>query len=256
MSIPVSHVYVGEAPESIDRSSNEAYQADRDEFNPGETLRFKRATFTDESPEVWTFRVAEDGRPHKVGPAIKIGRVTPSARWTPTEPGRWEVHTRPEKPDKPKSERPDTKITGYTVEPGDGNAGEETSGSADDWTNTEEPGPEIEPENYAGIVNADNEQGIALAPDLRRAGASLDENGATVNLPNGETVEVGAIEDSDEVARYIEGDRAGEVIDADQSALDDSDASTNSSDGLPSDLGSGATAVVVLALVYAARRYA
>lgn len=167
MSIPPSHVYVAEAPESIDRSSNEAYQADRDEFNPGETLRFKRATFVNENPEVWTFRVDQDGGRHKVGPATKIGRISPSARWTAGPPGRYEIHTRPIKPDKPKSERPDTKITGYTVEPGDGNAGEETVGSAGDWTNTEEPSnPLGELADKPGFVN-DGDGGAEVAPALR-----------------------------------------------------------------------------------------
>lgn len=79
---------------------------------------------------------------------------------------------------------------------------------------------QIDPEEYAGIVNAGNDEGIALAPALRREGAALGPEGATVNLPDGETVEVGAISDADEVARYVEGDRAGEVVDADRGAVD------------------------------------
>jgi len=82
-------------------------------------------------------------------------------------------------------------------------------------------GPDpIDPSEYAGIVNADNDQGVALAPALRREGASIGPDGATVNLPDGETVEVGAISEADEVARYVEGDRAGEVVDADREAVD------------------------------------
>lgn len=78
----------------------------------------------------------------------------------------------------------------------------------------------IDPSEYVGIVNAGNEEGVALAPALRREGASLGPEGATVNLPDGETVDVGAISEADEVARYVEGDRAGEVVDADRGAVD------------------------------------
>jgi hypothetical protein len=106
---------------------------------------------------------------------------------------------------------------------------------------------EVDPSNYAGIVNADNDEGVALAPTLRREGASLGPDGATVTLPDGETVDVGAISDSDEVARYLEGDDAGGVVDADQPAVD-SDSSSGGSGGM---IG-GAVAVVLALLVGAA----
>jgi hypothetical protein len=108
----------------------------------------------------------------------------------------------------------------------------------------------LDPSNYAGIVNADNEEGIALAPRLRREGASLGPEGATVNLPDGRTVEVGAIQEADEVARVIDGENAGDVIDADQPATDSGDGQTSGS----GDLGMAAAVVGVLALGYAATR--
>lgn len=230
MSLPPSHVYVAEAPSSIDRSSASAVQSDSDKIESGETLRFKRATFVSSSPEVWVMRVDPNTR-RQVGPSTKIGRISPSARWTAGRPGRYEVHTRPTKPDKPKSERPDTKITGYTVESGSGNTGEETVGDPSDWTNTEEPGPDIDPANYRGIVNADNEEGVALAPELRREGASLGPDGATVTLPDGETVDVGAIDEADEVARVLDGPNAGDVIEADQPAVDGDPSSSSGGSG-------------------------
>jgi hypothetical protein len=111
------------------------------------------------------------------------------------------------------------------------------------------PTTTVDPADYAGIVNADNEEGIALAPALRRAGADLGPQGATVTLPDGETVEVGAIEDADEVARVLEGDDAGEVIDADQDAAGgESSGSSNTSSG--DTFGAGGVAAVALALAY------
>jgi hypothetical protein len=109
------------------------------------------------------------------------------------------------------------------------------------------PEETVDPSNYAGIVNADNEEGIALAPALRREGASLGPEGATVTLPDGETVDVGAISEADEVARYLQGDGAGDVVDADQPAVD-----TGSSSGGGGGMIGGAVAVVLALLVGAA----
>jgi hypothetical protein len=236
-------VYVGEAPESIDRSSNAAYQADGDRFEPGETLRFKRATWSDLEGPVYAFRVNESSNyREKVGPATRIDSVNAHARWTAGTPGRYEVWTVPRKPAKT-GEMPGEKVTAYTVESGDGNRGEETVGSADDWTNVDSS-TQIDPSNYAGIVNADNEQGIALAPSLRREGASLGSDGATVTLPDGETVEVGAISEADEVARYTSGSNAGDIVDADQDAAN-TESSTNSDA-----IGASGTILGALALAY------
>jgi hypothetical protein len=102
---------------------------------------------------------------------------------------------------------------------------------------------EIDPSDYAGIVNADNSQGIALAPRLRREGFGLSPEGATVTLPDGETVEVGAISDEDEVARYLEGDEADDVIDADQDATDSGDSTGSSSSMEPAAAAAGLLAI-------------
>jgi hypothetical protein len=114
------------------------------------------------------------------------------------------------------------------------------------------PEETVDPSNYAGIVNADNAEGIAPAPALRRAGVTLGPDGATVNLPDGQTVEVGAIQEADEVARYVEGDQAGGVVDADQPAADQPEESNTNGSGA----GVGAAAVVaaLLALGYGATR--
>jgi hypothetical protein len=108
-------------------------------------------------------------------------------------------------------------------------------------------GESIDPSDYAGIVNADNEEGIALAPRLRREGAELGSDGAMVNLPDGETVEVGAISEADEVARYVDGDDAGDVIDSDQPATDSDSSRSGAADGM----GAAGAALGVLALGYA-----
>lgn len=116
-----------------------------------------------------------------------------------------------------------------------------------------EPDTSIDPANYAGIVNADNETGVALAPSLRREGASLGPEGATVQLPDGRTVEVSQIQDADEVARVIDGPNQGDVIESDQSATSGG-SSGSSGDGQTTSDGQGfgmaAAAVGVLALGY------
>jgi hypothetical protein len=105
------------------------------------------------------------------------------------------------------------------------------------YTYTEPPeyepvGPEIDPEDYRGIVNADNDAGVALAPALRREGMDLGPDGATVELPDGETVEVGQITESDEVTRYLEGDRAGDVVESDQDVVSDPTSSSGGGSGM------------------------
>jgi hypothetical protein len=122
--------------------------------------------------------------------------------------------------------------------------------------NYDPDGPEpIDPSNYAGVVNADNDEGIAPAPRLRQNGVELGPDGATFELPDGSTVDVGAIEDEDEVARYIEGDQAGEVVDADQPATDSGSDSSSSGTGATTstgDLGPAVAVVALLGLGYAA----
>jgi hypothetical protein len=133
---------------------------------------------------------------------------------------------------------------------------EDTSTDPTDFNsrNTSNPDP-IDPSNYAGVVNSDNEEGIAPAPELRKEGVELGPEGATFKFPDGTTAEVGAIEDPDEVARYVDGENAGEVIDADQPASDsDSDSSSSGTDATTStgDLGPAAAVVALLGLGYAA----
>jgi len=128
---------------------------------------------------------------------------------------------------------------------------DESAGDAEQVSEGVDPDAgEIDPSNYAGIVNADNSQGIALAPRLRREGFDLSPEGATVTLPDGETVEVGAISDEDEVARYLEGDETSDVIDADQDATDSSDSTGSSS----SSIEPAAAAAGLLAIGYALTR--
>lgn len=118
--------------------------------------------------------------------------------------------------------------------------------------NDSEPGPDIDPANYAGIVNADNDEGVALAPALRREGASLGPDGATVTLPDGETVDVGAIEEADEVARVLEGENAGDVIEADQPAVDGDPSSSSGGSGPDSGVIGAVGVGIVLLLAGAA----
>ncbi|QGX95006.1 hypothetical protein EI982_09485 [Haloplanus rallus] len=115
------------------------------------------------------------------------------------------------------------------------------------------PNPDpIDPSNYAGIVNADNEQGVALAPALRREGVVLGADTSTVTLPDGETVDVGAIKESDEVARYIEGDNAGDVVESDQPATDSGPSSSGGSGSGSGMIGAvGAGVVLILAAIAA-----
>jgi hypothetical protein len=128
---------------------------------------------------------------------------------------------------------------------------DESAGGAEQVSEGVDPDAgEIDPSNYRWIVNADNEEGIAPAPVLRRRGVELGPDGATFRFPDGETVDVGAVEEADEVARYLEGADAGDVIDADQDATDSGD-STGSSN---SSIEPAAAAAGLLALGYALTR--
>ncbi|WP_251327921.1 hypothetical protein [Haloplanus pelagicus] len=137
-----------------------------------------------------------------------------------------------------------------TISP-DWNEGDPSPPGAVETVPTTNDAPEIDPSDYAGIVNADNEQGIALAPALRREGASLGPQGATVELPDGRTVEVGAIQDADEAARYVDGPNQGEVIDADQPAAGSGSSGTDPTTST-GDLGPAVAVVALLGLGYAA----
>ena len=108
---------------------------------------------------------------------------------------------------------------------------------------------DIDPANHRWIVNADNSEGAAPAPVLRRQGVEIGPNGATFRFPNGKTVDVGAIEDADEVARHLEGADAGDVIEADQDAASgDGSASSSSSGGLAA--GAAAATLGVAYLIH------
>lgn len=216
----LNSIDITEAPEDINRSSHETVIEDGSEFNPGETLRL-RATFTDKPYDVFL-----DGE--------KLGTVAAGSHFRFEAPSVGE-HT---------ITVGDREIP-ITVEPRDSStpSSENTVGNADDWTNVDDS-DEIDPSNYAGIVNADNEQGVALAPSLRREGMELGPEGATVTLPDGETVDVGAISDADEVARYTSGSNTGDVVESDQDATDSGSSTTSDA------LGASGAILGALALAY------
>ena len=114
------------------------------------------------------------------------------------------------------------------------------------------PSPSDIATNHPLIVPADNEEGIAPAPVLRRRGVELGPEGATFRFENGESVEVGAIEEADEVARYISGENAGDVVEGDQDVVDETNESGGSNSSSSSDLGAGgaAAALAVAYLIY------
>lgn len=220
------------------------------EINPGDTLRLRGATWSDYSGDVWVIPVAPDAstrpsRPSKSGEAKRIGPMSGGLTWTAGGTGQYRVTTGPTPRlgladyRRDDMDGTDEALAGYTVVDG-----EAANVNPDDYINVHDD-TAIDPSNYRGIVNADNEQGIALAPSLRREGASLGPDGATVTLPDGETVDVGAVSDADEVARVLDGDDAGDVIDADRPALGDSS-------GGGSGMIGGAVAVVLALLVGAA----
>jgi hypothetical protein len=214
---------IREAWSSIDRSSAERVQEDAQTLETGELLIPKQEVYMN-----WPRRATVVGPD---GSTVYSGRLDTNARCKVEKAGRYRVV------------RSGETVGTFEVVSGTGNSGEETTGDPDDWTNVDNSN-EIDPSNYAGIVNADNEQGIALAPSLRREGAELGPEGATVTLPDGETVDVGAISDADEVARYTSGSNAGDVIDADQDAV-------NSGSSANSDaIGASGAVLGALALAY------
>jgi hypothetical protein len=229
----IDDIDVTHAPEAIDRSN---YAEDVRTISPGETLRV-RATFTDQAHDVYLKRQQPDAERIDVG---TVGAGEHMRFSAPTEEGYYGAFVAGESVDTVVVGTPGGETGTVEDNPNKG------TGDADDWTNVDNS-PDIDPADYAGIVNADNDEGIALAPSLRREGASLGPDGATVTLPDGETVDVGAISDADEVARVVEGDDAGDVIDADRPAVD------GSSSGGPGDgMIGGAVAVVLLVVAGAA----
>jgi hypothetical protein len=208
----------------------------------GDTVKVRGAHSASRTPTLYLFRV--DSAPARdatlgeidVEPSRdeltlvkKLGTLDGALRWTHSKPGVYHIHTSRE----PKYGRigawdDTTAWRQYHVEPATDPVPEnpEPEEPADRF-NYEEPDDQIDPANYRGIVNAENDEGIALAPALRREGASLGPDGATVNLSDGETVDVGAIEEADEVARVLEGENAGDVIEADQPAVDGDPSSTS-----------------------------
>jgi len=216
-----------EAPSSIDRSSAESVQDDAQRLVVGETLKFDNdisLKYGSVQGEV----IAPDGS------TVWSGIINPNTTFVADQAGEWTLRG------------PGGVIDRATVHSGNGNDGEETTGSPDDWTNVDNSDA-IDPSEYAGIVNADNDEAVALAPALRREGAELGPEGATVQLPDGESVDVGAIQDEDEVARVIEGDNAGDVIDADQPAVDGDPSSEGSGSGVIGAVGAGILLVLAAA---------
>jgi len=226
-----SPLYIREHPTS------QTSDTDSHRINPGETLGWYGAHWADEKPMLYLYKDDKYVR--------QLGRLSSNLTWQADEPGHYEVYASPNvDPSKRPADRSHERISDYHVkpasDPGDVTGVEDTTFSPGDVTNVDEtPSPSDIATNNPGIVPADNDEGIALAPSLRREGASLGPEGGTVTLPDGDTVEVGAIEESDEVARYLDGEQAGDVVDADQGAVSDP---SGSGGGL---LG-GAAAVVVL----------
>jgi len=230
---PCSDPFVGfeEHPSSIDRSSSEAVQEDGNEFHVGELLKFDdriSLQYGGVSGKV----IAPDGS------VVYEGALSPNVSFRAKQAGTYTA------------KGPCGTIAQAEVKSGSGNSGEENVGDPSDWVNTSGP-DSVDPANHRWIVNADNDEGIAPAPVLRRQGVELGPNGATFRFPNGETVDVGAIEDADEVARHLEGVDAGDVIDADQGAVEEgSNSSSNTpSSGVGVGVGAG-SAIGALALAY------
>jgi len=226
-------------------SINPANKADSETINPGETVEITVATSAlTEEVDVYLGGTAVSGGSDIYGridgPEVKLGTASPDGpsfkvfHYTPQKTGTLNAYT----------SNTWGSAVNATVEPGSGSGGvqNDTAFTPEEESDALAGDDSVDPSNYAGIVNADNDEGIALAPALRREGASLGPEGGTVTLPDGDTVEVGAISESDEVARYLDGQEAGEVVDADQGAV--SDPTANGSGG--GMIGAAVAAVVLL----------
>lgn len=220
-----------EHPSSIDRSTAESVQDDRQTLTVGELLTLD-SRLSLQYGGVSGKVIAPDGSVVYDGQLNSTVAIRAGQAGTYTAKG------------------PCGTIDQVKVRPGSGNTGEDTVGNPSDWVNTDDPSEtRIDPSNYRWIVNADNDEGIAPAPFLRRQGVELGPNGATFRFPNGETVDIGTIEDADEVARHLDGVKAGDVIDADQDVVGDgSNSSSNRSSS--GDFGTAGATAGALALAY------
>jgi hypothetical protein len=146
--LPLTSIFADEAPSSIDRSGGGSVSEDADVIEPGETVRLKNTTWTPASP----IDVIGPG-----GETVAEGNATPRFRFTPERTGTFRFVA------------PDgTKVTSVDVESGDGNSGEESTGSPEEWVNTEEPpSPTERAIELPGVVAADNESGMRIASALR-----------------------------------------------------------------------------------------
>jgi len=236
------------AKPSVDQLFTEGGAVDRTrngKAKPGERIRvWLRPSHATVSGEL---RLVGNGIDRKIQTVVPIGVDSRTGTlklnvYAPEQPGTYNL------------ELDGHKISDFVVAESDSANNDRTPPEGADPDSIE---TDLDPSNYAGIVNADNEQGVALAPRLRREGAELGPEGATVNLQDGETVEVGAIQDADEVARYVDGEDEGEVVDSDEPATDpDSDSSNSGTDATTStgDLGPAVAVVALLGLGYAAQR--
>jgi hypothetical protein len=112
------------------------------------------------------------------------------------------------------------------------------------------PNEGIDVVSLPGVVPADNDEGAALAPALRREGVTVGDVGGEVNV-DGKTVQVGEIEESDEVARVTSGSDVGDVVPTDAQAAGPDDEIAGSGGGSESGV-IGAVGVVILVILGAA----
>lgn len=220
-----------EAPSSVDRTTNEAYQADLERITPGETVRLKDTLQIETSPEL----VVETPS----GATKPAGRLGPSWRYTPTETGTFVVRTADGR-----------EVESFDVEAGAGNAGGETIGSPSEWTNVDDS-PDVDASDVPGVVGADNPDGAALAPVAREQGIDVDDVGATATI-DGTTVEIvedGVVEAGDTRIDVDPVTDPDEMLDSGSSSSSSNDVGPESGSGMIGAVGGGL--LIVLAAVAA-----
>lgn len=162
---------------------------DSETINPGETVEITvSARQLTETVDVYlggTAVEASDDLNERVGGnEIKLGTADPNGppfqvfHYTPEQPGTLNAYT---------SNTWGSAVNAH-VEAGDGSGGiQNDTAYAPDEEVEELLGEEIDPANYAGIVNADNQSGIAFAPNDPR---TADPSGTEVVLSDGKRVTV------------------------------------------------------------------
>jgi hypothetical protein len=189
----------------------------KNKITPDTPLRFDGGTFFDSSDPVYLFRrkTQVPTGPDDLEFVKTLGGVNRTTNWRAGPPGWYEIHKSkdPVLGSGPGYERPETGITSYEVKPGPSGASIDADESGFVAAGPKTDGPE--PEDYPGVVNADNSAGAALAPALRRRGVEIDDVGTTATIGGetveitapgeatvaGETIPVGDITEADEVAR-------------------------------------------------------